>query len=319
MKEGEMPSSSVRTYTEPDECAGALRQGPVKFTVSQRGVFSAKLCTINLHQLWMQLQSEELARTSYVDASGGRAFIVFRTQPGPSVIRNGVELNTGRIARLPPGQSYYQHTSGPTSHAGMSLPLDEMATLGGAVVGHELSPPDNDQMVIPSPDAMERLLRLCTAAGELAEDAPAVLAHPDAARGLEQALIEAMIHCFGSGEIEEDRAAQRHHAGIMRRFHRVTEAHLDEPLYVPELCKEVGASERTLNTCCHEHLGMGPKHYLLLRRMHMVRRALRESSSAETTVTEVAMQYGFWQFGRLAVEYRALFGEAPSATLARRQ
>jgi AraC-like DNA-binding protein len=76
---------------------------------------------------------------------------------------------------------------------------------------------------------------------------------------------------------------------------------------------------RTLNVCCHDHLGMGPKHYLLLRRLHMVRRALRESTPAETTVTEVATQYGFWQFGRLAVEYKALFGEAPSATLARPQ
>src|SRR4029077_12654098 len=103
---------------------------------------------------------------------------------------------------------------------------------------------------------------------------PAVLAHSEAARGLEQALIEAMIHCFDS-EGHEDRAAERKHAAIMRRFHRVVEKHLEEPLYVPELCKEVGASLRTLNACCHEHLGMGPKHYLLLRRMHMVRRALR--------------------------------------------
>ena len=62
---------------------------------------------------------------------------------------------------------------------------------------------------------------------------------------------------------------------------------------------------------------MGPKHYLLLRRMHMVRRTLRQSAPAHTTVTEAAMRYGFWQLGRFAGEYRALFGEAPSATLAR--
>jgi transcriptional regulator GlxA family with amidase domain len=135
------------------------------------------------------------------------------------------------------------------------------------------------------------------------------------ARGLEQALIEAMVHCLGSGEVREDRAAERHHAAIMRRFDRVIEQHLDQPLYVPELCKEVGASERTLLACCQEHLGMGPKRYLLLRRMHLVRRALRESSPAKATITEIATRFGFWQFGRLAVEYKALFGEAPSATL----
>lgn len=60
--------------------------------------------------------------------------------------------------------------------------------------------------------------------------------------------------------------------------------------------------------------GMGAKHFLLLSRINMVRRALRESTRAEATVIEIATRYGFWQFGRLAVEYRTLFGESPSAS-----
>jgi AraC-like DNA-binding protein len=199
----------------------------------------------------------------------------------------------------------------------MSLPLDEVASLGAAVVGHDLTPPNDDLTITPSPDAMTKLQRLCAAAGELAEDAPAVLAHPEAARGFEQALIEAMINCLGGGEVEEDRAAARQHAAIMRRFHRAIEQYSDQPLYVPELCRQIGASARTLRVCCQEHLGMGAKHYLLLRRMHLVRRALSESTPADMTVTEIATRYGFWQFGRLAVEYKALFGETPSATLHR--
>jgi transcriptional regulator GlxA family with amidase domain len=103
----------------------------------------------------------------------------------------------------------------------------------------------------------------------------------------------------------------------MRRFYRVVEERLDESLYVPELCREVGASARTLTACCQEHLGMGPKRYLLLRRMQMVRRMLRQSVPGDLSVTEIAMRYGFWQLGRFAGEYRTLFGELPSATLAR--
>jgi AraC-like DNA-binding protein len=61
---------------------------------------------------------------------------------------------------------------------------------------------------------------------------------------------------------------------------------------------------------------MGPKHYLLLRRMNLARRALRQSAPDTASVTEIATRYGFWQLGRFAVEYHSLFGEAPSTTLA---
>jgi transcriptional regulator GlxA family with amidase domain len=166
---------------------------------------------------------------------------------------------------------------------------------------------------------MVRLQRLHATVTDLAEDAPSVIAQPEAARGLEQALIAAIMNCLGTGEVEEDKAAHRQHAAIMRRFHRVIEDHLDQPLYVPELCKEIGTSVRTLNACCHEHVGIGPKHYLLLRRMQMVHRALDRSAPAETTVTEIATRHGFWELGRFAVEYKALFAESPSVTLARVQ
>jgi AraC-like DNA-binding protein len=312
-----MPSSAIRTFADPDEYAAQFQQGPVELTISGRGRFTATLCTIGLHHLAMQRLSEELARTSHVDTRTERAFIAFRTEPGPPVIRNGVELGTDSVARLRPGQSYYQHTSGRTAHAGMSLPLDEMDKLCATVAGCDPTPTDDDATVRPSPLAMARLQLLSRAAGALAENTPAVLAQPEAARGLEQAIVGAMLDCLASDERQQDRAATRQHAAIMRRFYRALEESDGQPLYVPELCKAIGASERTLRACCDEHLGMGPKRYLLLRRMHLFRRALRESTPGKTTVTEIATRYGFWQFGRLAVEYKALFGETPSVTLAR--
>jgi transcriptional regulator GlxA family with amidase domain len=163
---------------------------------------------------------------------------------------------------------------------------------------------------------MAKFQRLHAAAGHLAEHTPEVIARPEAARGLEEALIEAMVDCLVAPDRREDRAAQRRHTAIMQRFYAAIEASDDKAVYLPELCAKIGVSGRTLRLCCQEHLGMGPKRYLLLRRMHLARRALRVAAT-EATVTDIATEFGFWELGRFAVEYKALFEEAPSETLRR--
>jgi AraC-like DNA-binding protein len=60
---------------------------------------------------------------------------------------------------------------------------------------------------------------------------------------------------------------------------------------------------------------MGLVRYLWLRRMHLARSALIRADPASATVTGVATDYGFWELGRLSVEYRTLFGESPSVSL----
>jgi AraC-like DNA-binding protein len=60
-----------------------------------------------------------------------------------------------------------------------------------------------------------------------------------------------------------------------------------------------------------------PKHFLLMRRMQFARRDLGKADPNATTVTEVATRYGFWHFGQFAGEYKSIFGELPSVTLAR--
>jgi len=51
--------------------------------------------------------------------------------------------------------------------------------------------------------------------------------------------------------------------------------------------------------------------------MHLTRRALLLADPTAATVTEIATAHAFWELGRFAVAYRALFGESPSVTLRR--
>jgi len=310
-----MPASVVQTFTDPDDYAAAIHPSVVALTVSGRGHFTANQIKIDLHRLWLRRASENLSRVADVEHVAGRAYFSFLANAEPSIDYSGIRVRPGEIVRHNPRRTYYQRTNGPAHWAVMSLPVDDMVDLGAAIVGYDLTPRHDALILTPSPSAVAKLRRLHAAAGRLADYAPEILAHPEAARGLEQALIEAWVGCLGEGEVREDRSAERHHSLIMRRFRKAVEQNPDQPLYMPELCRAIGVSDRTLRICCQEQLGMSPKRYLLLRRMHLARRALRESAPTGTTVTEIATRYGFWQFGRFAGEYRSLFGELPSTTL----
>jgi transcriptional regulator GlxA family with amidase domain len=112
-------------------------------------------------------------------------------------------------------------------------------------------------------------------------------------------------------------AGGRRHGAIVARFEEFLEANPDTPLYLTEICAAIAVSERTLRVACEEHLGVGPIRYLSLRRLHLVRRALLRADHAKATVTQVATDHGFWELGRFAGAYKALFGESPSETLRR--
>ena len=312
-----MLSSAVHTFTDPDEYKAVYTQASVDVTITGRGQFISNVTSIGLHRLWMLQYSDNLPRVKHSTNITGRTIIAFRTQPGPGLFSNGTEMHSGNIKLLGPGQSDTSRSTGLTSTGVMSLPVEDMASVGEEIAGIELEPPRDGLIVTPPAPAMAKLQRLHAAATYLAENAPEIIGHHEAARGLEQALIEAMVACLTTANDAEDRTAQRRHEAILRRFRRALEETPDQALYIPELCKAIGVSGRTLRVCCQEQLGVSPKRYLLLRRMHLARRALRDSASDTTTVTQIATQYGFWHFGRFAGEYQSLFGEAPSATLHR--
>jgi len=102
---------------------------------------------------------------------------------------------------------------------------------------------------------------------------------------------------------------------IIRRCQEQLEERDGELVHVEELAAATGVSQRTLRTAFNEYLGIGPVRYLQLRQLHRVHRALRASDPEAASVTDVLVEQGVWEFSRLALRYRRLFGELPSETL----
>jgi transcriptional regulator GlxA family with amidase domain len=168
----------------------------------------------------------------------------------------------------------------------------------------------------PSPVALARLRSVHERMGRMAETAPELLTNTDLASDLESDLMSA-VHDLRrvDASTSTDTVAKRHHQIIVNRFYDVLEAQVETPLQMPAISQIIGVSSRTLRLACQEQLGVSPARYVMLRRMHSARRALRNAGPDVTCVTDIAMEYGFWELGRFAVNYRHFFGESPSATL----
>ena len=203
-----MPLSAVRSFSDADEYAAAICAANVELTLTGRGQFTAKLIRIDLHQLWMQRAFDNLPRISHPTNIGGRAIVSFRTTPGPSLLTDGLEMQPTNIVRHSEGGGYYRRSSGRAAYASMSLPVADMISFGAAIAGVDLAPPRDPLVHTPPPSAIAKLQRLHAAAGEVAENAPEILANPDAAHGLEQALIEALVGCFATPQRRQTSLAQ---------------------------------------------------------------------------------------------------------------
>lgn len=88
-------------------------------------------------------------------------------------------------------------------------------------------------------------------------------------------------------------------------------------IYVTDMCKAAGVSERTLEYAFKAVLGLTPVAYLIRLRLHRVRQALLVAPPGSTTVSAEALRWGFWHFGEFSRAYKDCFGELPSETLLR--
>ncbi len=312
-----MPDCAVQTYADPHEYQSSVRATDVTVLLTGRGRFQAKLTRMDLHRLWMRSGETSLPYIMRGAWANHRCIVSFLTGPEPTAYQhNGLELWPGSILVNPLGTEFYRRSTGRRCGS-MSLAPDELAATGRALVGREIAAPIATQMVRPPPEAMMRLLRLYDTAEKLAETAPEILTHPEVARAMEDELVRAMVRCLVDGDPVGSEKSRGQRESVMRRFERVLEENQDTPTHLTDVCTAIGVSARALRMHCQEHLGISPHRYLWLRRMHQARRALALADATAKTVTEIAIDHGFWELGRFSVAYKRLFNESPSATLRR--
>ena len=169
----------------------------------------------------------------------------------------------------------------------------------------------------PPPNSRQETIKHFAEAAAIIRFAPQVRDSRRAVAKFEEELVcdflEAVEQQFPAHSIETDQRA----AAMVRQIDEDVRRSRLVSSSVAELCAAYEVPRRTLNRAFQTALGMGPATYLRRVRLNGARRALRRRSARSPTVTDVALEFGFWHLGRFAEQYNKLFGESPHETLRR--
>src|SRR5208282_2483823 len=167
-----MPSSAVRTFSDPDDYQAAIRDAHAEGVITGRGKFRAESTTIRLDRLSLQRCEESLPRTVYSAVDPNTFGIIFPISPGQKVHINGLELASGQIIFFRQGSEGHNRSSGACQWGTIALTPGDAAAVGEIIMGRELLAPTLTHRVEPPPRLLSELLNLHEAAGQLARGAP---------------------------------------------------------------------------------------------------------------------------------------------------
>jgi AraC family transcriptional regulator, ethanolamine operon transcriptional activator len=124
------------------------------------------------------------------------------------------------------------------------------------------------------------------------------------------------IHAADSpvGQTRTLRAARQQ---AVERAREYIDANLTEPIRLSDLCRYARTQARSLEYGFREVVGVSPIAYLRATRMHRARHLLRSTAVRTRSISEIALDCGFWHLSQFAVDYKLLFSESPSVTYRR--
>lgn len=127
------------------------------------------------------------------------------------------------------------------------------------------------------------------------------------------ALVESLFESLQSAELEKKNISSDHLAGRISdaRIQRAMELMEKElgAISLSEVAKRSGLSLRNFNRLFLKEAGLGPKDYLLLRRVEKAKWLLRET---KMTVTDIALEVGYNSLSKFIATFKRLEGVLPS-------
>lgn len=186
-------------------------------------------------------------------------------------------------------------------------------------LGLDLHYPMREVGILRAPDEQTMALdRLMQGIVEVAKIEPGALQSAGMMSELDETILQwcaTLLNKARAGDPVVESSLSRRRAALRARD--FIDAHLDEPLSLARVCRASYTCARALEYGFREMFEISPMSYVRFARLSRVRRDLYYAKKSRRTVTRLATRWGFGHLGQFSRDYHSLFGELPSATLAR--
>ena len=302
-----------------DEYAATIQHADVRMTLTGREQRNWALTHLPVIDMSIQLGGGGAANACEGSSvRGGLTLFVpmhssdTATCDEQSLLGNGERLAHGSLMILEPGGEFCIAATGAHRWSSIFIPYQLLASIRADVIknGH------THRILSPSGAGKNLQVRVERLA-DILHHAPGALGSTSAMEATQSKIAEAIaaaLDCNDGTMVRWGRPSLPR-AFIVRIALEMIEKHPDEHLSVWKLSNMVGVSERTLRTAFEEYFGVGPAKYLKIRILREARSSLRKADPSKSSVTDIAVSLGIWEFGRFARDYKMLFGEFPSETL----
>jgi len=246
-------------------------------------------------------------------------FILQDKQIAGRMIFDGQIIQREDFAVLPPGSNFTIASEGSNRWMSATMPLALFGAHAAEIGRSDVADIVREKRIVSPPQqSLDFFISNAVSAANFAREAPAPTLDGTAGRVV-SALLTALTDTIAGANrtVVVPTSSSRLADDTVTRALEYVRGQKWGGLQVANLALAADVTSRTLLRMFRQQLGMGPASYLKRRQLNIVRRALRGALGASARITDVMGEHGVTEFGRFASEYKALFGERPSDTVAR--
>jgi AraC family transcriptional regulator, ethanolamine operon transcriptional activator len=305
-------------FRDFEDIESAITNANVELNQVGPGKFEGAIVRAQLGQSILQIGWARVGHMSYGSTDRDINGFLFALECGDEIRCNGYPIQRSGGVYYRPGAEHFSYSNVGSRWAYLAVPPERLARAMVTATGREpRNWTESCRLICQSSDAQRRMHHMLCAASSALESNSQVLERVEARAQMEEDLLAALacVIAESDGSAPAAKRTFQSRARVVAKAQEFVQEHVNQPIYIADLCAAAQTSERTLRTAFLELYGVSPNRYLKFRRLNQAHRALRHADPEQTTVIATATRFGFWDMSRFAIDYRLLFGHSPSQTL----